>query len=337
VVGVVVLVVLVGPALAHVPGFAGENTSQETAMHLEDGAKSRAIYATLDKQEVRYYEVHLDAGERLQASVFTPTPGTFTPSLAVYGPGVEPAAGASADLPVWVDIPDGMDVRVVPGSRDREAEFEPFTPAAYYQTARVSIPVESAGTYWVAVYEPDGTPGRVGTAIGYVEEFTPVEMLRVPVDLIGVHLWEGDHPVLLVGPYVLGLLGGIAFVFRRVDWPPTGPQATLALSGSLFLGGAVLTAVQLGLALVLAGFQATAVLSLLFVAFPLAIGLWLLVTGRRYNHPPRRIRALIAVAAVFGLVTWGGIIIGPALALVAAAWPSAGQRPRKRGPSAPSN
>ena len=100
------------------------------------------------------------------------------------------------------------------------------------------------------------------------------------------------------------------------------------MSGSLFLGGAILTAVQLGLALVLAGFQASAVLSLLFVAFPLAIGLWLLVTGRRYSHPPRRLRALIAVAAVFGLVTWAGIIIGPALALVAAAWPSAGQRPR---------
>lgn len=305
------------PVMAHVPGFAGENSSHDTAMHLEDGAKSRSIYATLGPQEARHFEVHLEPGERLQASVFTPTAGAVTPGIVVYGPSVEP----SGTVPAWIEIPDGMNAQVVPGTTTHP-EFEPFTPAAYYQTARISLPAED-DHYWIAVYEQDGSPGRVGTAIGYVETFSPTEFLLVPVDLLSVHRWEGDNPILLAGPYILAaLLAGWLWT-RRLDSRPTNPQLGLAFAGVLFVGGALLTGIQLVLAIAAAGFQAGAVLSLVFVVVPGVIGIWVLDLGisrERSRSVGRRV-ALLG-AAILGLGTWGGLLVGPILLAGVALLPS---------------
>ena len=309
---------LAAPVLAHVPGFAGENTSHETAMHLDDGAKSRSIYATLGQNEARYFEVHLEPGERLQASVFTPTAGAVTPGIVVYGPAVEP----SGTVPAWVEIPEGMNARVVPGTRTAHPEFEPFTPAAYYQTAATSLPAED-DHYWIAVYEQDGSPGRVGTAIGYVETFSTTEFLLVPVDLLGVHEWEGDSLVLLVGPYILATLFAGWLWTRRLDGRPTIPQLGLVIAGVLFVGGALLTGIQLALAIAAAGFQAGAILSLVFVVIPAAIGIWVLTLGisRERSHSLGR-RAALLGAAVLGLGTWGGLLVGPILLAGVALLPS---------------
>lgn len=304
-------VLLAVPVSAHVPGFVGENTSHADAMHIEDGAKSRSIYAALGPEEVRYFEVHLETGERLQASVFTPTRRSFTPGIVVYGPDIEP----SGTLPPQVEIPDGMGARVVPGTMAGQPEFEPFTPAAYFQTAAVSMPAEN-DHYWVAVYEPDGDPGRVGTAIGYVETFTPAEYVLVPVNLVAVHLWEGDSPLVLVGPYLLGL-GVAVWLFRRRRSPESRPrfrQVTLGVAGGLFLGGGLLTGIQLVMASAAAGVEGGAILSLVFTLIPLGLGIWVLDgTTTPGVSLSRTRRGLLLGAALLGLMTWGGILLGPVL------------------------
>jgi len=307
------LLSITAPVAAHVPGFAGENTAHDRALHLENGAVSRSLYADLDRREARYYEVHLEAGEPLRASVFTPNPGAFTPSFVVYGPAV---AGSDA-TPEWVAVPDGMGTQVVTGSRTDRAAFEPFTPAAYYQTAAVTIEDAGPGTYWIAVYDAAGECGQVGLAVGYEEAFTPVEYLRVPIDVFRVHLWEGDTPIVLVGPVLVGVLGVGWYLRRRWgDRRPGWRPMALGFSGALLLGGALLTAIQLVGAALAAGIQAAAILTLAFALVPAAVGTYL---SRLAACEPldwtARVRAKVVLAALLGLVTWGGVVLGPALAL----------------------
>jgi hypothetical protein len=311
---VLVLCLLATPVAGHVPSFPEDNTTPERALEVPDAVKSWSFYDRLEPGQVRYYAFSLDAGERLRVGTFTPQDGAFTPSLVV----MSPALDTSGPVPEAVTVPDGMGHVVVAGERPERASYEPFAPSANYHTTDVDRVVETDRTYLVAVYESDDRSGRVGVALGYSEEFSPVEYATVPFDLVQTRLWAGQHPVVLVVPWLLTLLAGAPFVRRRwddVDRPLV--RGLLVAAGLLVLGSAVSTAAQTVLALATTGPTASALVTAAFVVVPLVCGAWVLGVAVRDDLAfSVRTRLGLAVAGLTALATWAGFLLAPA-ALVA--------------------
>ena len=314
------IALLATPALAHVPSFPTDNTTPDSAVEVPDAAKSWSFYDHLDPGEAAYYRFSLSPGEQLRVSTFTPTGGSFAPSFVVMSESLEGTDG----VPDRVTVPDGMGAVVVEGERPDRASYEPFAPSANYETASLDRPVERETTYLVAVYEADERSGQAGVAIGYREEFSPTEYVRVPFDLVGVHLWEGQHPLVVVGPFAATVLGGITVGWRRREANRSTPVGWYLLGAGalLILGTTAGTLVQIGIALSKTGPTAGAVVTAAFVVVPLICAGWAFrVAGRDEAVLPTLTRVGLGVAAGLSLLTWAGYVVGPALLLAVALLP----------------
>jgi len=327
VVALVGLLLLAGTALAHVPDFPRDNGSPETALAVPNPSKSWVFYDRVPTDGAAYYSVDLDAGDRLVLSLFTPHSGEFTPSLVLMSPAIE----GRHDVSDAVTVPEGYGARVIQGERPDEAEYEPFTPASFYSTVSYDRPVEADGTYLVAVYGPDQERGQVGVVVGYEESFSVAEYLTVPIDRHRIHLWEGQSFGLVFGPGLLVLLGGLGGLIRRLSGPNLTVRTLVGVAALIFLAEAAGTIVQTILALSKSGPTLSAPLTVAFVVVPAGIGWWLLRQALDDGFgtagtddgpvPSRRTRATLAGAGVLGLLTWGGILVGPALTILAAILP----------------
>jgi hypothetical protein len=314
------IALLATPALAHVPSFPTDNTTPDSAVEVPDAAKSWSFYDHLDPGEAAYYRFSLSPGEQLRVSTFTPTGGSFAPSFVVMSESLEGTDG----VPDRVTVPDGMGAVVVEGERPDRASYEPFAPSANYETASLDRPVERETTYLVAVYEADERSGQAGVAIGYREEFSPTEYVTVPFDLVGVHLWEGQHPLVVVGPFAATVLGGVAVGWRRREAHRSTPvgRYALGLGALLLLGTTAGTLVQTGIALSRTGPTAGAVVTAAYVVLPLVCGVWALrVADRAGGALSPLTRVGLVVAAGLSLLTWAGYIVGPVLLVAVALLP----------------
>jgi hypothetical protein len=321
------IVLLAAPVLAHVPAFAADNTSPGTAHRIPDADKSWSVYDRLEGDRVTYYEFEREAGDRLLAGLFTASDGPFTPSLVVMGPGIE---GDPEGVPDRVEVPDGTNATVIDGQK-AEPSYEPFTPAANYRTVDYDRRVEEGGRYVLAVYEPDRRSGAVGVIVGHQEEFGPLEYLTVPFDLVRVYLWEGDHPLVVFGPIAAALLAGLAYARQRREsdgWERAWLRYPLAFAASLLVGTAATMLLEMVLALAVTGLTTTAVVTAILVVVPAGSGGWLLWTATRPEFElDRRTRIGLFLAGLGGLVAWGGLVVAPLIALVAAAIPRSVARP----------
>ena len=311
---------LAAPVAAHVPSFPSDNTAPERALEVPDATKSWSFYDELAPGQVKYYRFTLKAGQRLRIGTFTPADGAFTPSLVV----MSPSSNQSDPVPPGVVVPDGMGTVVVEGTRLDRPGYEPFTPAANYHTADVARRVDEETTVLLAVYEPANRSGPVGVAVGYREEFSPLEYASVPFDLVAIHRWAGQHPLVVFGPLLLTVLGGLTALVPR--WRRRGSHRLLryALGGAgvLILGSGVTTAVQMGIALSRTGPTAGALVTAAFVVVPVVGGGWSAwVSTRRDLAVPLRTRVGLAVAGVAALATWAGFLVGPAILVAVAAVP----------------
>lgn len=316
------LVLLATPVLAHVPSFPGDNTTPERAVEVPDAVKSWSFYDELESGDVTYYRFSLEAGDRLRAGTFTPASGEFAPSMVVMSSEFD----RPPSLPAGVSVPAKMGAIVVPGERPVAATLEPFGPSANYHTSTLNRAVDVNTTVLVAVYEPANRSGPAGFTVGYAEEFSVVEYLTVPFDLVAVHTWEGQSPMLAIGPFVLLLLIGLGAIWWERDrYMPL--QAGLALGGLTLVASGVNTAVQLGIALGRTGPTASALVTLAFVLVPILAGWWVLRVARRDRPVLAPLtRAGLVLAAIAALATWAGFLIGPAIILGLAMLPSRFQR-----------
>jgi hypothetical protein len=167
--------------------------------------------------------------------------------------------------------------------------------------------------------------------VGYEESFSVEEYLTVPIDRHRIHLWEGQSPGLVLGPGLIVLLGGLGALVRRLSGPNLTVRSLMGVAAVLFLAEAAGTVVQTGVALTESGPAFGALLTVTFVVVPAGIGAWLLRrafddefgTPRTADGlaPPLRTRATLVGVGVLGSLTWGGILIGPALAILAAVLP----------------
>jgi hypothetical protein len=320
------LPIFVLAALALVASFACAHTtleaegveSIESAYVIPTPSKSWTLYEEIHcPGELHYYRVDLGEGERLVVRLFVPVgeASSFTPSLVVMGPDM-----GGGEVPEALEVPEGYGLELVEGNRSLGPEYEPFTPASYIYLAEYRHEPKGPATYYFAVYEPE-EEGRYGLEVGYVEEFTAMEWVRVPVDVFGTKLWEGQNPLLVFGPLVATVALGFWYVNGRETIK--GAPMWLGLGASmLYVGTAVNMFTQMVLALAASGFSSGSLLTSIFISVQLGLGYSILqktLKDRRKRDPKNRL--IVAGYGVLGLLVWAGMLVGPALLLASAVYP----------------
>jgi hypothetical protein len=304
---------------AHVPCSASGNDSIGTALAVSDPLKSWVFYDEVTlSSSVRYYAMDMRAGQRLRLMALTPEGAPFAPSIAVMGAGVDggPAVPDGVELP-----PEGEGAYVALGIREGFS-YEPFTPAAYAQTAEVDLVVPLDGLVYVAVFDMEH-PGKVALAVGYEERFTPLDIVRVPLDAVGIHRWEGWS--------LLGMLLPIALGAAAVAWAALRRICTVRMTTCVFLyttvsaayaGSAGFFAWAALRALRSSGWDPLFLVSLLFAALPAGLAALAFRRGRRCGVSPRRgDRAALAALGAAGLAVWAGWVVVPLVALAGSVLP----------------
>jgi len=220
-------------------------------------------------------------------------------------------------FPVYVEVPKGYAITALRSNRTTP-EYEPFTPTSYHFLAEIRVESVAGGDYYFAVYEPDGG-GRYGLATGYMEEFTLEEWVTTPLDLFRIHLWEGQSPIVVFGPLVAAAAACIWLVNRRETL--IGVHMWLGLAAaSTYVATGVNTGVQMLLALAASGFSSGSFLTTIFVASHVGLGAMVLQkTLKERQGRTVAQRAGMVAYGLIGLFIWAGILVGPVLALAAAA------------------
>ncbi len=321
----VIFALLILPlAVAHVPLTGGDNEGLAEATYINDPTKSWVLYAELHEGgEAQYYRFDMVEQQRLRLMLMTPEESDFTPSLVIMSPLVASENSREdmhEDVPAFVEIPEDTDARVIEGQRDKAA-YEPFTPSSYYFTVDVDMNVPVTGAYYVAIFEAS-LGGRYGLAIGYREAYGLDEWIRVPVDVVGVHLWEGQSLIFIFAPMLATMAIGLGLlVWRRsngVKKPKTYFGIISIFAGLLYLGSGFIMFTQMFIALSRAPLVPEVAVTILFAAIPIILGTFTLrLANMRVERTSFRTRVYMFIVAVIALFTWSGILIGPILAILA--------------------
>jgi hypothetical protein len=328
---------------AHVPLTTEENEDIESATYIPDPLKSWAVYSEIHGGEAQYYRFNLDEGQRLYVTLFTPAESEFTPRLVIMGPFESQIMGEEEhehtgeggveehehehEIPDFLAVPEGAEVMVV-DVHGGEVTYEPFGPGSLAEFAKVDQMVQTAGTYYVTVYALS-TGGKYGLAIGYLETWSIEEWIRIPLDMIGVHQWEGQPLVLILAPLLAVVAIGLGLMAwnyskgekpRRMLFGWIGSTAGLLCLGS---GAIILTqmAIALSLVTVMPALGWISV-TIIFALMPIIIGIATLRLAVKSRKITTRKRILIFTVGVAALFTWSGLYLGPALAMLAGILPT---------------
>jgi hypothetical protein len=318
-----ILALLIPPACSHAPLLStGENGDLSMATVIDQPEKSYVVYGHIHEPgEAAYYRFDMAAGQTLHIELLVSRKDGPVPDLIIMGPGV-PASGGTP--PPSLQVPPGSSVLVIPGRMPEQAIYEPFSPAALFPVASYTQKAAGSGPFYTVVYTAEGEQDY-SFAPGFREEFTASEWLLIPVNVIGIHAWEGQSLAVILAPCIAIVLLGIALLLRRQKRTGTSRSlfSWLAITAGLFyLGGATITFTQTVRALGITGWDPSAILTLIFISIPVGLGIVALRTGFGSGQPVlAKERALLVVIGVLGLVFWGGLIIGPVIAFIAAIVP----------------
>jgi hypothetical protein len=320
--------------LAHSPVFPEENHGPSTAYEIDDPAKSWAIYTWLKHDGIAdYYTFTISEGEKIQVSLIVPDNPAhfgFLPAFTLIGPGLT----QRDSVPDYVEVPSGYGTIVVDGTDPGKAVYEPFTPGWFYELGTLTMNAPSNGTYYVAVFNPelhDDTHNHVNKAngyaivVGYVEEFTPLELILIPYRVHGIYVWEGQNQLIIFIPILLvGIIGGaIAYRRSKRGQHPRGISKWLATFGGLaFLGTAAGTIYQILFTFTRTGITVEALITLTIVIVSIILGV-LTLRYALWGKPNLTIwrRVGLLVIALVALFAWSGLYLGPTLLIAAAIVP----------------
>jgi len=334
---ILLVTLVIAPAtavLAHSPVFPERNQDPSTAYEIADPAKSWAIYTWLGGEDIAdYYKFTVSEGDRIQVSLIVPESPSysgFLPSFALMGPGLI----QDNTLPNYMEVPTGYGSIVVDGTDPGKAVYEPFTPGWFYEVSTLTMDAPDDGTYYVAVFNPEfhndihnhiHEADSYAIIVGYVEEFTPLELILIPYRVQEIYVWEGQSRFFVFLPLLLVLIigGVIAYWRSKRGKHPMGISKWLAAFGGLaFIGTAMGTTYQILLAFTYTGITAEAIITLLIVIVSIILGLVTLRFALR-SKPKLTIWRRVGLVAIgiVALFTWSGLYIGPALLTASALVP----------------
>jgi hypothetical protein len=322
--------VLVSPAiaLAHSPVFPEGNHSPATAYQIDDPAKSWAIYRELEHDIGDYYTFTVSQGDRIQLSLLvaeSPSTSEFLPSLTLLVPGLT----QKDSLPAYVEVPANYGTILVNGTDPGEATYEAFSPGWFYEVGNLNINAPTDGTYLVAVFNPEHNHHQETASyclvVGYLESFTPLEIILVPYSAQEIYRWEGQNQFVALLPIILTLIIGGAILYwrRRRYKAPQGVSKWLAVfAGLAFLGSAVSMIYQVLLTFTVTGVTGEALITLILIIISIALAVFPLMYAIRSKTTltPWR-RGVLILIGIIALFLWSGMYVGPALAISAALVP----------------
>ncbi len=328
------VLVPVSTVLAHSPVFPEENHGPSTAYEIDDPAKSWAIYTWLEHEGVAdYYKFTVSEGEKIQVSLIvpdSPARSGFLPAFTLIGPGIT----QNDTVPDYVQVPKDYGTIVVNGIDPGKAVYEPFTPGWFYELGTLTMNAPSDGTYYVAVFNPElhenahnhvHEDNGYAIVIGYVEEFTPMELILIPYRMHGIYVWEGQNLFAIFLPILLVVTIGGLITYRRSkrDKHPRSLSKWLATFGGLaFLGTAAGISYQIVLTFTRTGIAVEALITLVIVSLSIVLGVITLRYALR-EKPELTIwrRVGLLVIALVALFAWSGLYLGPSLLIAASLVP----------------
>ena len=166
----------------------GTNIDYESALNIPDPVISWAMYEELEDNAL-FYKFDAKKDDRLFSSIVIPKLDNlenFTPSLVLIGPStfldlVDELKVMDVDKNFDYPIPDGYDAYVFDynGSIPSKEFYEPFGQVTYWERQEIDLEIEAPGTYYMAVFDKNGSTGKLAVAIGYVEDFSGNDFVTV--------------------------------------------------------------------------------------------------------------------------------------------------------------
>ena len=229
VIGIFCLLMLPASAFGHklIP-TDGTNIDYESALNIPDPVISWAMYEELDDNAI-FYKYDAKKDDRLFSSIVIPKLDNlenFTPSLVLIGPStfldlVDELKVMDVDKNFDYPIPDGYDAYVFDynGPIPSKEFYEPFGQVTYWERQEIDLEIEAPGTYYLAVFDKNGSTGKLAVAIGYVEDFSGNDFVTVlPNAWLESRYFSEDYSQLfiMVG-ILLGIFGLIGFgIYRKI-------------------------------------------------------------------------------------------------------------------------
>lgn len=335
------------PALAHMPVFGGEGKSPETAIQIEDPAKSWVLYGQLASGDIRYYSFKMERGERIVLGLTVPVEQGnqgFTPGLVLIGPGLEDEGQPTQGL----EVPEGYGAKVLSYSLPESPVYEGFTPSAFYSLARLDMEAPESGTYYAAVSavqetgvaDGDGSvqeenaqereipgKGNFGLVLGYRESFTLKEWITIPLSQIRIYRWEGQSLLFIFTPLALTLTAGFLAIYIKRENVAGLSLASISgiLAGLFFLGTGASYILQMLLSLSKSSYSPEIFITLILILASTGLGVAAIILSLRdesYGAGSTRKRLYFIILGIGGLLLWAGWLIGPLLAFETALLPS---------------
>ena len=223
VIGIFCLLMLPASAFGHklIP-TDGTNIDYESALNIPDPVISWAMYEELEDNAL-FYKFDAKKDDRLFSSIVIPKLDNlenFTPSLVLIGPStfldlVDELKVMDVDKNFDYPIPDGYDAYVFDynGPIPSKEFYEPFGQVTYWERQEIDLEIEAPGTYYMAVFDKNGSTGKLAVAIGYVEDFSGNDFVTVlPNAWLESRYFSEDYSQLfiMVG-ILLGIFGLIGF------------------------------------------------------------------------------------------------------------------------------
>ena len=229
VIGIFCLLMLPASAFGHklIP-TDGTNIDYESALNIPDPVISWAMYEELEDNAL-FYKFDAKKDDRLFSSIVIPKLDNlenFTPSLVLIGPStfldlVDELKVMDVDKNFDYPIPDGYDAYVFDynGPIPSKEFYEPFGQVTYWERQEIDLEIEAPGTYYMAVFDKNGSTGKLAVAIGYVEDFSGNDFVTVlPNAWLESRYFSEDYSQLfiMVG-ILLGMFGLIGFgIYRKI-------------------------------------------------------------------------------------------------------------------------
>ena len=194
----------------------GTNIDYESALEIPNPVISWAMYEELQDKPL-FYKFDAKKGDRLYSSIVIPKLEPledFTPSLVLIGPAtflelVDELRVLDTDKNFDYYLPEGYDAYVFDynGPIPSKEFYEPFGQITYWERQEIDLEIEAPGTYYMAVFDKNGSSGKLAVAIGYVEDFSGNDFVTVlPNAWLESRYFSEDFTPLVI---FIGIVSGI--------------------------------------------------------------------------------------------------------------------------------
>ena len=204
----------------------GSNISIDSSLEIPDPRISWAMYEEING-DIRYYSFYGKQGDPLYASIVIPKLENlieFTPSIAFIG--VESHLDLIEEFKILkprksfdFSLPQGYDAYVFDyeGIIPSKEFYEPFGQVTYWERQEINFDFPVDGTYYLAVFDENSTPGKYALAVGTIEDFSAYDFFTIlPYAWFETKLFLNDYLSAVSAILILiGLLGVIGFLIYR--------------------------------------------------------------------------------------------------------------------------